>query len=62
VTRQNQDSAPELGTQSAPRSHRTSPSGIGEPEDAGGAIAELVSDASRRINAQRVEVSGGMNL
>jgi len=61
VTRQNQDSAPELGTQSAPRSHRTSPSGIGEPED-GGAIAALVSDASRRINAQRVEVSGGMNL
>ncbi len=32
----------------------------GVPDDIGGAIAALLSDDSRWINAQRIEVSGGM--
>jgi NAD(P)-dependent dehydrogenase (short-subunit alcohol dehydrogenase family) len=32
----------------------------GRPEDIGGAIAMLLSDQSGWINAQRIEVSGGM--
>jgi NAD(P)-dependent dehydrogenase (short-subunit alcohol dehydrogenase family) len=35
---------------------------IGEPDDVGRAIAMLVSDDSRWITAQAVEVSGGFNL
>lgn len=35
---------------------------VGQPDDVGNAIAALVSDASRWINGQRVEVSGGMML
>lgn len=33
---------------------------VGVPDDIGGAIAALLSDDSRWINAQRIEVSGGM--
>ena len=33
---------------------------VGLPDDIGGAIAALLSDGSRWINAQRIEVSGGM--
>lgn len=32
---------------------------VGEPEDVGDAIASLLSDENRWINAQRIEVSGG---
>ncbi|NMP23446.1 SDR family oxidoreductase [Sulfobacillus harzensis] len=35
---------------------------VGEPEDVGEAIASLLSDANRWVNAQRIEVSGGMSL
>ena len=34
----------------------------GEPEDIGPMIASLLSDDNRWINAQRIEVSGGMNV
>ena len=33
---------------------------VGLPDDIGGAIASLLSDDNRWINAQRIEVSGGM--
>lgn len=33
---------------------------VGLPDDVGGAIAVLLSDGSRWINAQRIEVSGGI--
>jgi NAD(P)-dependent dehydrogenase (short-subunit alcohol dehydrogenase family) len=32
---------------------------VGEPDDIGEAIASLLSDANRYVNAQRIEVSGG---
>jgi NAD(P)-dependent dehydrogenase (short-subunit alcohol dehydrogenase family) len=32
---------------------------VGEPEDVGDAIAALLSDENRWVNAQRIEVSGG---
>ncbi|WP_174874611.1 SDR family NAD(P)-dependent oxidoreductase [Vogesella oryzae] len=35
---------------------------VGEADDIGGAIAALLSDDSRWVNAQRIEVSGGMML
>jgi len=35
---------------------------VGLPDDIGGAIAALLSPGSRWINAQRIEVSGGMFL
>lgn len=35
---------------------------VGQPEDIGGAVAALLSEDSRWINAQRIEVSGGMFL
>ncbi|HEX7642178.1 MAG TPA: SDR family oxidoreductase [Burkholderiaceae bacterium] len=35
---------------------------IGEPEDIGGVVAFLCSDAARWVNAQRLEASGGMFL
>jgi NAD(P)-dependent dehydrogenase (short-subunit alcohol dehydrogenase family) len=35
---------------------------VGEPEDIGPRIASLLSDDNRWINAQRIEVSGGMNV
>jgi NAD(P)-dependent dehydrogenase (short-subunit alcohol dehydrogenase family) len=35
---------------------------IGQPDDIGGVVAFLCSDAARWINAQRIEVSGGMFL
>ena len=34
----------------------------GQPEDIGGVVAFLCTDEARWINAQRIEVSGGMNL
>lgn len=33
---------------------------VGQPDDVGGVIAALLSDDSRWINAQRIEVSGGI--
>ncbi|WP_306639734.1 SDR family NAD(P)-dependent oxidoreductase [Sanyastnella coralliicola] len=33
---------------------------VGEPEDIGGAVAFLCSDASKWVNGQRIEASGGM--
>lgn len=33
---------------------------VGQPDDIGGAIAALLADGSGWINAQRIEVSGGM--
>jgi len=35
---------------------------VGEPEDVGEAIASLLSNENRWVNAQRIEVSGGMSL
>ncbi|MDR3680937.1 MAG: SDR family oxidoreductase [Flavipsychrobacter sp.] len=35
---------------------------VGLPEDIGGVVAFLCSDDARWVNAQRIEVSGGMNL
>jgi NAD(P)-dependent dehydrogenase (short-subunit alcohol dehydrogenase family) len=35
---------------------------VGEPDDIGGVIASLLQPDNRWINAQRIEVSGGMNL
>jgi NAD(P)-dependent dehydrogenase (short-subunit alcohol dehydrogenase family) len=35
---------------------------VGLPDDVGGAIAHLLAPESGWINAQRIEVSGGMNL
>ena len=33
---------------------------VGLPDDIGGAVASLLTDSNRWINAQRIEVSGGM--
>jgi NAD(P)-dependent dehydrogenase (short-subunit alcohol dehydrogenase family) len=35
---------------------------VGLPDDIGGAIAALLSEESRWINGQRIEVSGGQSL
>lgn len=35
---------------------------VGEPDDIGGAIASLLSDDNRWVNAQRIEVSGGQSI
>ena len=35
---------------------------VGVPDDIGGAIAALLSEDNRWVNAQRIEVSGGMFL
>jgi NAD(P)-dependent dehydrogenase (short-subunit alcohol dehydrogenase family) len=35
---------------------------VGEPDDIGPMIASLLSDENRWINAQRIEVSGGMAI
>lgn len=35
---------------------------VGQPGDIGGVVAFLCSDAARWVTAQRIEVSGGMNL
>lgn len=35
---------------------------VGLPDDIGGAVAALLSDDSRWINGQRIEVSGGIHL
>ncbi|GAB2545836.1 SDR family oxidoreductase [Spirosoma aerophilum] len=35
---------------------------VGLPDDIGGVVAFLCTDEARWINAQRIEVSGGMNL
>ncbi|MNY72935.1 short chain dehydrogenase [compost metagenome] len=33
---------------------------VGQPDDIGGVIAALLSDDNRWLNAQRIEVSGGI--
>ncbi|MBP1081943.1 MULTISPECIES: SDR family NAD(P)-dependent oxidoreductase [Bacillus] len=35
---------------------------VGQPEDVGQAIASLLSDENRWVNAQRIEISGGMSI
>jgi len=35
---------------------------VGLPDDIGGVVAFLCSDESKWVNAQRIEVSGGMNI
>jgi NAD(P)-dependent dehydrogenase (short-subunit alcohol dehydrogenase family) len=35
---------------------------VGRPDDIGGAVASLLSDANHWITGQRIEVSGGMML
>jgi NAD(P)-dependent dehydrogenase (short-subunit alcohol dehydrogenase family) len=35
---------------------------VGQPDDIGPMIASLLSDDNRWINAQRIEVSGGMSI
>ena len=35
---------------------------VGRPDDIGGVVAFLCSEDAKWINAQRIEVSGGMNL
>jgi len=35
---------------------------VGVPDDIGGAVAALLQDGNRWVNAQRIEVSGGMHL
>jgi len=35
---------------------------VGLPDDIGPMIAALLGDENRWINAQRIEVSGGMNI
>jgi NAD(P)-dependent dehydrogenase (short-subunit alcohol dehydrogenase family) len=35
---------------------------VGESDDIGGVVAFLCTDEAKWINAQRIEVSGGMNL
>lgn len=35
---------------------------VGQPEDIGGAVAALLSEETHWVNAQRIEVSGGMRL
>jgi NAD(P)-dependent dehydrogenase (short-subunit alcohol dehydrogenase family) len=41
---------------------RTALGRVGEPDDVGAVIATLLSDDSRWITAQTIEVSGGFNL
>jgi NAD(P)-dependent dehydrogenase (short-subunit alcohol dehydrogenase family) len=35
---------------------------VGQPEDIGGVVAALLSEETRWINGQKIEVSGGINL
>jgi len=35
---------------------------VGLPEDIGGAITALLDDGNRWVNAQRIEVSGGIHV
>jgi len=35
---------------------------VGQPEDVGGLVAALLSEETRWVNGQRIEVSGGINL
>ncbi|TDC00873.1 SDR family oxidoreductase [Nonomuraea longispora] len=41
---------------------RTALGRVGEPDDIGAVIATLVSDESRWVTAQNIEISGGFNL
>ncbi len=41
---------------------RTALGRLGEPDDIGAMIATLVSDESRWVTAQNIEISGGFNL
>ena len=50
---------PELNREIA---DRTALGRVGLPDDIGGAVAALLSDDSRWINGQRIEVSGGIHL
>ncbi|MEV4296274.1 SDR family NAD(P)-dependent oxidoreductase [Microbispora rosea] len=45
-----------------PLAARTALGRVGEPDDVGAMIAALVSDESRWVTAQNIEVSGGFNL
>jgi NAD(P)-dependent dehydrogenase (short-subunit alcohol dehydrogenase family) len=40
----------------------TAPGRVGQPDDIGPMIASLLSDENRWVNAQRIEVSGGMAI
>ncbi len=40
----------------------TALSRVGQPDDVGQAITSLLSDENRWVNAQRIEVSGGMSI
>jgi NAD(P)-dependent dehydrogenase (short-subunit alcohol dehydrogenase family) len=46
----------------APIAAKTALGRVGEPDDIGMAIASLISEESRWITAQNIEVSGGYNL
>ncbi len=35
---------------------------VGQPDDIGPMVASLLSEANRWVNAQRIEVSGGMSI
>jgi NAD(P)-dependent dehydrogenase (short-subunit alcohol dehydrogenase family) len=35
---------------------------VGQPEEIGGVVAALLSEDTRWINGQKIEVSGGVNL
>jgi NAD(P)-dependent dehydrogenase (short-subunit alcohol dehydrogenase family) len=35
---------------------------VGVPDDIGGVVAFLCTEDARWINAQRIEISGGMNV
>jgi NAD(P)-dependent dehydrogenase (short-subunit alcohol dehydrogenase family) len=41
---------------------QTALSRVGEPEDVGDAVANLLADGNRWINAQNIEVAGGFNI
>lgn len=52
-------SNPEMG---ARLSSLTALGRVGRPDDIGGVVAFLCSDAARWVNGQRIEVTGGINL
>jgi len=42
--------------------HRTALGRVDQPDDIGPMIASLLSEDNRWVNAQRIEVSGGMAI
>ena len=58
-TKAAREAHPELETY---MSGQTALGRIGEPDDVGGVVAFLCSDAARWVNAQRIEASGGYSL